>query len=152
MPAGTTCSVHPETPAIRLCSICSSPICQTCEFLFPGNLHLCTTCATKPRDVKLSPGRRRNLVIAYICVIWATLATVLLFTAGAIIDDEKILLAIENLFGFAVLIPSIIGTALAFAVLDKRLTNPLAVWIAVVWNSLYIFFLIILTCVGIFME
>src|SRR6185312_12549672 len=52
------CVRHPEVPAIAMCVNCRAPVCQTCDFMFPGGVHLCPACAANPRP-QISPGRRK---------------------------------------------------------------------------------------------
>ena len=71
------CRVHPEMPAIAYCQQCGAPSCTTCDFAFPGGVHMCTTCATTPRDPV--SGKRKTMVIcSYLMAGWTTFATALI--------------------------------------------------------------------------
>ncbi|MCP4152005.1 MAG: hypothetical protein GY757_29960, partial [bacterium] len=59
-PEGTMCSIHPGVPAELECQMCKVPICKTCCFEFPNNLHVCPNCINKP--VAMSPKKRKNLI------------------------------------------------------------------------------------------
>lgn len=145
---GATCRVHPSMPAVALCNNCASPICATCDFVFPGNIHLCSTCATTPQT-SLGSGRKSLLWWSYGLAIWTTLALVIAF-AGALdqFGDER---AAEAFFSVCVYIPAIIGTGTGFASMDRRLGNPASVWGAVIWNSILLGILILLVIIGLTM-
>ena len=150
-PPTVMCRVHPEMPAVAYCRTCGAPSCNTCDFVFPGNLHLCTSCATKPVEA-LNPKRKKLLAWSYAMAIWTSIAVVLLmsgvFAARHKADQEAIGIAVE----IFVFLPSILGTALGWAALDKRLGNPGWVWGAAIWNSLILGILLILTVVGLTMR
>src|SRR5690349_18101775 len=52
------CIRHPDSPAVVLCHNCRAPICATCDFSFPGDIHLCPNCAANPNP-QISPKRKR---------------------------------------------------------------------------------------------
>ena len=82
--------------------------------------------------------------------IFATLGIVLLFSGAVAGLAEGP--AGEEMFGvllsLVTFFPSIIGTALAFSTLDRRLSNPGVIWVAIVWNSLLLGTFILLSMIG----
>jgi len=46
-PGGQTryCRQHPEVAATRICHLCGVPMCDVCDTLMPGNIHVCAACA-----------------------------------------------------------------------------------------------------------
>src|SRR4051794_4881542 len=52
------CVKHPDSPAVVFCHNCRAPSCATCDFVFPGDIHLCPECAVNSRP-KMSSGRRK---------------------------------------------------------------------------------------------
>jgi len=149
--ATVMCRVHPDMPAVAYCRTCGAPACNTCDFVFPGNLHLCTACATKPQDA-LNPKRKKLLGWSYAMAIWTTIAIVMLmmgvFATRRKADQEAVGVALE----IFVFLPSIVGTALGWASMDKRLGNPGWVWGAAIWNSVILAMLVCLTVVGLAMR
>ena len=144
---GTACRKHPQVAAIRLCATCRAPMCSTCDFGFPGDIHLCPTCATAPRKMS---GKRKGLVVSALgLATWSTIGIVLMFSgalAGA--AAEK---GFEVVIGLLVGIPAIVGGALGFACMDRRLGNPPIVWVAAIWNGVLLTTWVVLCVIGSFM-
>jgi hypothetical protein len=149
-PPTVMCRTHPDMPAVAYCRTCGAPSCNTCNFVFPGGVNLCAACATKPQDA-LNPKRKKLLGWSYAMAIWTTIGIALLLTGAfkphSKSDQEAIGVALE----IFVFLPSIIGTALGWASMDKRLGNPAWVWVAAIWNSLILTILIALTVIGLSM-
>ena len=57
---GKMCTNHPTSQAVVFCILCGAPICETCDFVFAGNVHVCPACTEKPRH-ELSAKRRKKL-------------------------------------------------------------------------------------------
>jgi hypothetical protein len=147
--SGALCSRHPEVPAVRYCGICNTTMCATCDFELPGYFHVCPGCATNPKK-EMSSSRKRNLIISYVAAAWSTLGLVVLLSgalAGSVSSrsEEE---ALGIVIGILIFLPSMAGTGLAVSSLDKKLSNPPAIWGAVVWNGIILAFLIILTIIG----
>jgi len=147
------CRVHPTMPAVAYCRTCGAPSCNTCNFVFPGGLNLCAACATKPPEA-LNPKRKKLLVWSYVMGIWTTIGLVVLMS-GVLApksrrsgDAEAVGVLIE----IFIFLPSIVGTALGWASMDKRLGNPGWVWGAAIWNSIILTILIALTVIGLTMH
>ena len=153
VPAGVTCTRHPEIQAVQYCRSCSAPVCGTCDFALPGGVHVCPDCATRT-DKGLSAKRKKLLGWAYGLAVLSSLGTVLFFVAaaGGAFDDPKEAEMLGTLFSLFTFIPSLVGTALATSTLDRRLTNPASVWVAIIWNALILAVFLLLTVAGLFMA
>jgi len=77
-----TCVNHNSVAAARRCGYCGAGICETCAFTFPGDLHLCPTCATQPSPAVLER-KKKFLVWGYVGAIFGTLTTIGLVYYGA---------------------------------------------------------------------
>jgi hypothetical protein len=136
--------MHPEVMATVACATCRKPCCATCDFAFPGGVHLCPECAvTTPTG--LSAKRARMRTWSFAC---ATLATISVgaMMGGAVegMPDE----AAGTLFSMLVLMPAIVGTGLGMGSYDRRLANPPSVWVAAGWNLGLLGLTLILVIVG----
>ena len=147
MPAGVMCRTHGSVAAVRYCDKCGAPMCATCDFEFPGNVHLCPTCATAPRT-EMSSKRKRRVYWALGLAIWSTVGTVvfLLVCAGATSAQE--LEVIGNVAGLLVLMPLLVGLGLSLSCFEKNLSNPPIIWVASIWNGVVIAAWILLIIVG----
>ncbi|KKM72123.1 hypothetical protein LCGC14_1423650 [marine sediment metagenome] len=143
---GTKCQRHPQADAVHLCQACRAPVCATCDFSFPGGVHLCPTCAVSPRK-GLSPKRKKLVGIALALAIWATAGTVLLFSGVAVEAGE----AGAMVIGILVAMPAIIGGGVGLACFERRLGNPPIVWVVAIWNIILLAIMVILSIVGSFM-
>ena len=116
-------------------------MCGTCDFALPGGVHICPTCAAAPKT-NLSPRRKKLMIASFVLAAVATLGMAIVFSgalAGMDKSDAAVLGGIVMIF---TLLPSIIGTCLGVAAMDKRLPTPMGLWIATIWNG------IILVCFG----
>jgi len=147
------CQQHPNVAAVQICKVCGVPMCATCDFLLPGNLHLCPRCATS-QPTGLSPKRRAYLIGSFALGVWCTLVMAALL-AGAFKGMTKNK-ADEEAFGillmFLLLAPSIIGVALGVSSMDRRLPNSIAMWIATIWNGMILGGFLLLMIIGLFMN
>ena len=124
-------------------------MCATCDFEFPGNIHVCPTCVSK-KPQGLSARRRTTLIWSYVIACWTTFAMFLLMSgafAGAVSTQAE-LEVFGMIIGVLIIIPAIIGTALSVSVLDRRLSNPPSVWGAIVWNGLVLLAFLLLSIIG----
>jgi hypothetical protein len=64
-------------------------------------------------------------------------------------EGEAALGYIFMLFG---LLPALIGMALGFTAIDRRLANPLSLWIATIWNVVILACFLLLVIVGNIMK
>jgi len=146
---GRTCPQHPGVAAVQICHICAAPMCGTCDFLLPGNLHVCPTCATKPQT-SLSPKRKKLLIASFLLAAWCTVVLGALLSGmfrSAIKTKED-----QEVLGFLLflilLAPSIVGVSLAVASKERRLPNSIAMWVATAWNGVILGGFILLMIIG----
>jgi hypothetical protein len=138
------CQNHPQSQAIVRCSRCTAPMCPTCDFVFPGNLHLCPRCVTlKP---ELSGSRKSMVIAAFILAGVATFAAILVFS-GAMTGASILLVGL--FIQWVMLDTSIIGMGLAFGAIDRKLGTPVSVWIAAFWNLIIVAIGVLLFIIGI---
>lgn len=81
---------------------------------------------------------------------WVTLFLVLLLSGALaeVVMEE----AGATLMGSLIMIPGLIGLALACGSLEKRAGNPPIVWVTVVWNGILMAVWIILCILGMMMD
>jgi hypothetical protein len=144
-----TCLQHPEVAAVHVCKACGAPMCATCEFILPGDLHVCPRCVANPQK-KLSGGRKKMLIGAYILAGWNTigLATVMSGAFAGMLRTKEDQAVFGVFFSIFLFIPSMIGGALGISSLDRRLSNPASVWIAAIWNGLLVLIHVVLLIIG----
>lgn len=143
---GLMCQQHPDVQAVYRCNKCSAPICATCEFEFAGGIHLCPTCATKPKP-EFSDKRKKMVWWSLGLAIWSSLVFIPLIL-GLFFGGPTGADAFGALLGLFVLIPLIVGTGLGVASIDRRLTNPPIVWVAAIWNGAFLAALLIFIVFG----
>lgn len=151
VPVGQMCTRHPAVQAVQICKVCGTAMCETCDFVFPGNIHLCPTCATSPRK-GLKGKRRTYLIWSYILGVWSTLAT-LFFLSGAAAESVGSQADVEVLgimMVFTMLVPAIIGMALGCSAMERH-SKPVSVWVATLWNGAIVGLFILLCIIGITM-
>ena len=146
---GQFCVRHSTIQAVQVCKVCSAAMCQTCDFVFPGNIHLCPTCATSP-DKGPKGKRRTYLIWSYILAGWSTLASVFFLSGvaaegmGSEADAEVLGIAMT----FLLLVPALIGLALGCSAMERQ-SKPVSVWVATIWNGIIVGLFILLCIVGI---
>lgn len=143
------CKQHPNVAAVQICQTCGTPMCATCDFLLPGNYHVCPVCATAPPPA-LSPQRRKMLVSSFALAGWCTLIWAAVFSGmfRNLVRDRAGQQAFGVLLMFILLVPSIIGVALGVSSTDRRLPNTIAMWIAIIWNGIILGGFLLLMIVG----
>jgi hypothetical protein len=148
-PATVMCATHRTMPAVHYCGVCRTPICATCDFSFPPNVHLCPKCATTP-NTTLSSTRKTVLIWSFVLAVWGTLAVAVLMSGvlARTVHSKEDLNSLGIAIGFTVFVPAIVGLALSVSGLDRRLSNPPAIWAAVIWNGLIGAILLLLTILG----
>jgi hypothetical protein len=146
---GVMCHLHPQVQAVHSCHECHVPICATCDFAYPGGIHLCPACASKPQS-KIGPRRRKTLIWSYVMAVWVTFCTAVLFSGvlRGMIHSQEDTEALGYVMILFVYIPSLVGTGTAFGSKDRRLGNPPVIWISIIWNSLLLAILLLLMIVG----
>ncbi len=153
MLANRKCSRHPNSAAIQQCKLCGAYMCATCDFALPGDVHICPTCAAKPRG-ELSPRRKKLVYFAMALAAWSTLGMAALF--GGVFahmarrkEDQEALGMVLIVF---VLAPAIAGLGMAVSARDRRLANPMSITIAIIWNAILAASFLLLSLVGIMMK
>lgn len=138
------CSLHPGVPAVQTCQICQAPICQTCDFVFPDNVHVCPNCVNKPQPM---PGnRKRNLIISYVMAGLSTLGYIFSFYLGAIEAMTEDVIGISLLiFGLG---PAIIGISVGTSTRVRGRKKPISTWVTMIWNGILIGFYLTLLVIG----
>ena len=129
------CALHPEVKTSRRCAGCGAHICETCDFSLPGHIHICPTCAMNS-PTGLSSSRKKLVIASILLAIWATVGFTLALIGGLASVDPKVSGFVELLL---ILAPSTIGFGLGWSAQESRLQNPVAVWIAILWNALIMF-------------
>jgi hypothetical protein len=147
---GLRCVQHLHIQATAQCKTCGAFICDTCKFELPGGVCLCPSCATSPRTA-LSPKRKKMLIGSYALAVWCTLLTVAMFAGifQGMLQDKGGEQAVGVLLMLLLLGPSIVGVSLGVGVMDRRLHNTMAMWIATVWNGLILGLFVLLMIIGI---
>jgi uncharacterized membrane protein YeaQ/YmgE (transglycosylase-associated protein family) len=127
-------------------------MCGTCDFVMPGNVHLCPVCVLAPARKDLSKGRKGMLVTAYALAVWNTFGLILL-SSGALASSTKEAQAIMGiLISVFIFLPSVVGTALCISIFERRRPTPDALWGATIWNCLITAALVLLVIVTNFMK
>lgn len=147
VPAGTMCAVHPENAAVQRCATCRTTMCETCDFALPGNLHLCANCATTAGDT-VSGKRKKAVFWSYALALVSTLGIVVSVIVGAVAKQPEAFGVIFMLLGF---LPAAAGTGVGLSAIERRMKNPLWVWVPAVWNGLMLTIFVLLSVVGTFM-
>lgn len=126
-------------------------MCSTCDFVLPDNVHICPACAAAPRT-ELSRKRKNLVIISFVLAAWATLGMVALF-AGVFATQSR---EAEQLIGFVLILfvlgPAATGLGLAISARERRLPNPPAIAIAIVWNALLVASFLLLCIIGIMRQ
>ena len=144
---GTRCVQHPDAPAVTLCHNCRAPACATCDFVFPGDIHLCPSCASNSRP-QMSSGRRKLIpwsIGLALLGIAGLVGMVVLASASHNKESATAIGAGAMLVSFW---PALIGLGLGVASMEKRLRTPGTVWIGIIGNALVVAIWILLMIVG----
>ncbi|MAX26719.1 MAG: hypothetical protein CMJ19_19675 [Phycisphaeraceae bacterium] len=141
------CIHHPDVQAVAVCMECHTPVCNTCVFTYPGNVHLCPACATNPVK-KLTSGRKSLAIWSIVLAVWSFLAL------GALVLGvfEEIAQESEDALGvilmYVGILPSLVGTAIGVASRDKNRGNPPITWIGMIANGIILGMWFLLMIVG----
>ncbi len=132
------------------CARCATWSCATCDFAFPGDIHLCPRCATEP-PATLSPRRKQLVIWSYVLAGFATLVLGLLM-AGALGrpgDGHTDAQALGLVYSVFIFLPALVGLGLSFSARERRLPNPPVLWGTLIWNVALCSLLTLLSIVGI---
>jgi len=143
------CVQHPHVSAVNVCKVCSAPMCAVCDFLLPGNVHICPRCVSAPPK-RMARARKITLVSAYVFAAYNTLgmAFVMSGALAGVFRTEAGQALLGIIFSLFLFIPSLIGAALGISCIDKRLRNPLSVWIVAIWSCLLLGIHLALVVIG----
>lgn len=145
------CRQHPEVFAVARCRVCYSGVCETCDFLLPGNVHVCPSCLETEPSTEINP-KRRNLAIGGIVVaVVSTLIYATIFT-GAWARNFGTGEGAAMILGNLMLWPPILGLVLAASAFDRNLRNGPLIWIALVWNGIFTALTVLFMIIGLFSK
>jgi len=140
------CVQHPEVQSVTRCRVCSNGVCAVCDFVLPGNVHVCPACLEKEPSTEISTKRRVLMVVGLILAAFCTLMVVMA-VSGTFTRTFGSSETANLLLGNALLWPAVAGLVVALTALDRRLRNSTGIWIAVIWNainlSVFVMFMII---------
>jgi hypothetical protein len=121
-------------------------MCATCDFLLPGNLHLCPICATAAPG-GMSSKRKKMLFGSYALGVWCT-AMFAGILGGAFREAARqSQTAVGIVFIILLLLPATFGLGLG-AGAKGRHAGSVGVWVAILWNLLIIGAFIMLAVIG----
>jgi len=136
IPEGTMCLIHPGVLAENICQICQAPMCKTCDFSFPNDIHVCPKCVNKPYS--LSPAQKKSLVWSY---IMAAIGTVGYFSNIYLFLNLSIIVSAQLhgiIFLISTLAPSIAGYSLGINARPRNRKKTTSIWGALIWNCILI--------------
>jgi hypothetical protein len=147
------CANHATVAAGHRCRSCKAAICDTCTFSFPGELHLCPACATKP-PTALTEQRRNYLTWSYVAAAVTTLTLAVLLLLGASAgsrtpEDNK---AIDTLLGWVLIISLGAGLICGSLARPRGQPSPAAVRGALIWNWVLAGIFVLMMIVGLTMK
>ncbi len=133
-----TCQVHRDVEAKVRCKYCNMLMCDTCDFRFPRDVHLCARCATTiPKG--LSRSRKILLVGSLVALGWVLLVTGVKLAVAAMLPGDTspvVFWALQAVLLALVVQPSMIGFGLACGSFSRQEENPPLVWVSLGLNSL----------------
>jgi hypothetical protein len=133
---GNPCKIHPEATAVASCNNCGAMVCSTCDFAFPGGIHLCPGCATNPKQ-GLSKRRKTMTMVSLGLGIFNLLASGGLFILSvAVARSNPEAANALGCFVILLLVSAAVGFALGLSAYNRRTENPFFIWIGPVLNGL----------------
>lgn len=140
------CRNHPKIDAEFICQVCDAPICKTCAFEFRDCIHICPGCIDKPQS--LSAKQKKYLIWSYAMSVVASVEFFIIIFIGAMFQKEisnkqEISIFILYLISILTGITSVIGISKAISAMFYHRKNPLSIWIALIWNSIPLGFLLL---------
>lgn len=148
---GTMCSTHNNNPAQQICQKCQSPMCNTCDFSFPNNVHVCPNCVNKTNDQ--TPGQKKKMIWSMVLAGIATLGYPLILFSMAWLTKEGfepryIDAIVGGLLLAVILAPGLTGLAFAVNSLPRGKKKTGMMWTSLIWNSLIITPVLFLLTIG----
>src|SRR5258706_9257321 len=146
------CAKHPGIQAVARCNSCGAAVCATCDFAYPGGIHMCPACVSNPKP-QVSSKRKGMMWWSIGLGIWSVVAMITFFlllmgaaqSPGSRNRDSEAMAAAASFLAF---IPGIIGLALGLSCFDKRLKTPGTVWIGVATNGIVVLIWGVLIVIG----
>lgn len=148
---GKMCTNHPAVSAFTSCNRCHIPICKTCAFTLREGYNLCPACASSG-DQTMSPKRRKNMLWSFVFAGISTLFFIAFWIAMAAVQTEAEAEGAATIIGMFILITGVVGMGYGFSAIDKRLHNPVSLWMATIWNIVLVAIYILLCVVGILIS
>lgn len=137
------CKAHPEVHAVALCTHCTAAICATCDFAFPGGIHLCPACATNPKQA-ITPRRKAQSMWSLGLGIFNVVGIIVLRAIAASMAGNGGLdqgtRAAFSCFGLLIIVLAIIGLALGLSAFNRRSHNPGYLWAGPILNGIMVAF------------
>ena len=129
------CVNHGGVQAARRCGYCGAGICETCAFTFPGDLHLCPTCATQPSPALLER-KKKFLVWGYVGAIAGTLSIALsvFYSASDAARSGEADEAVYGLIGWLIMLSIGTGVICSNLARTRGVTSSWALRTALIWN------------------
>lgn len=150
-PPTAMCVKHHNSPAVAYCHSCRAPICATCDFAFPGGVHLCPACATNPKP-QVSAKRKGLINWSIGLASWSVVILVAMFLMITSAQNRRDAEGMGMVAQFLSFFPAIVGLALGVGSFDRRLKTPGIVWIGVIGNGLVVVAWLLLVIVGLTMR
>ena len=146
VPPGMKCVQHGEVDAVTRCRVCSSGMCDVCDFALPNGMHVCPSCIENRGTTETVSPRRKGFA-------WGGLAlgifTIVLFAIDITLAAQGNL-AGSKVLDIIVLIFAVTGLSLSFAAFEPALGNTPLIWTGVVWNTIFLAVFVLLSIVGSF--
>lgn len=144
---GTMCAQHGEVEAVYRCRICASPMCITCDFALPGDMHVCPVCIEKEPSKELSSKRLILMIAGIACAFLGSLVLIVTVTGTfhrALGNSEGANMLIGNLMIW----PAVAGMACSLAAYDRRLHNSFGIQVARIWNAVNLGIFLLFMVIG----
>lgn len=125
-----TCAQHPDVIGLLRCAVCQAAICYTCAFQYPGGADVCPSRIISPSE-EMPRNRFYLLLSSYAMAVSATLGVLIFIWTASSRPDDPVRGSITVTLAF---FPNFLGAGLAIATYEKRLPNPPAVWLSIIWN------------------
>ena len=134
------CADHPEVPAVVRCRLCAKAICAICDFVLPGDVHLCPSCIESSSTEEISPKRKKQTYIALAFATWSTLLMAFLLSGAfnSLFTRDAAGKAADLVITNLILWPLLVGTGLSLGALDKKLKNTGLMKAAAWWNGVLV--------------
>jgi hypothetical protein len=127
------CAQHAEVQAVNRCRVCSKGMCVTCDFLLPGNIHVCPACLEQEPSTEISTKRKWLIGSGFVLGLFSIFMLVVTIGVGASGKDAQTVGAVL-IFGMG--IPAFIGEIVSLSAYDRRSRNGVILWIAMVLNGI----------------